>query len=514
MPVAGFLRSASLTDASHLVAGFRQGLTMMLSSKTFRASWSIGLAAALVTAVAPGRMARAANIVDGAFAPRLFDAAASEGAFRHLRVLQDIASESGGNRAAGTLGYDRSAEYVAETLKEAGYRVHFEEFEFPFFEERVPPVLLVRFPDGRQEPAPAAAFRTLTNSDSSNVTARLRAVSVGLAEQPPLASASGCKTTDFDEFERGFAALIRRGACTFQTKVENAVAAGAAGVVIMNEGTDGRRDAFSGQLSELAPIPVVGVSYELGRSLEIAARDGATVRLEVNAVTGKRLTRNVLADTVFNSDSSLIIVGAHLDSVPEGAGINDNGSGSAVVLEAALRLAQGPTQARAGVRFAFWGAEERGLIGSRHHVASLSEEMRRHIALYINLDMVGSPNFARFVQGAAATGDGLAAVVRRELLAEFREHNLSVEERAEGRFGSDGASFSQKGIPTMGLYTGAGGPKSEIQASLFGGAAGRPYDPCYHRACDTIENINRDVLEQNTRALVRALNAAAIAAQR
>jgi hypothetical protein len=110
MPVVGFLRSASLTDASHLVAGFRQGLTMMLSSKTFRASWSIGLAAALVTAVAPGRMARAENIVDGAFAPRLLDAAASEGAFRHLRVLQDIASESGGNRAAGTLGYDRSAE--------------------------------------------------------------------------------------------------------------------------------------------------------------------------------------------------------------------------------------------------------------------------------------------------------------------------------------------------------------------------------------------------------------------
>jgi Zn-dependent M28 family amino/carboxypeptidase len=104
-------------------------------------------------------------------------------------------------------------------------------------------------------------------------------------------------------------------------------------------------------------------------------------------------------------------------------------------------------------------------------------------------------------------------VVRREFLADFREHNLTVEERAGGRFGSDDAPFSQKGIPTIGLYTGAGGPKSEIQASLFGGAAGRPYDPCYHRACDTIENINRDVLEQNTRALVRALNAATIAAR-
>jgi Zn-dependent M28 family amino/carboxypeptidase len=164
------------------------------------------------------------------------------------------------------------------------------------------------------------------------------------------------------------------------------------------------------------------------------------------------------------------------------------------------------------LRFAFWGAEERGLIGSRHHVGSLSEEERRHIALYINLDMVGSPNFARFVQNSAANGDGLASIVRRELLADFHEHNLAVEERAGGRFGSDDSSFSQKGIPIVGLFTGAGAPKSENQASLFGGTVGRPYDPCYHRACDTIENINREVLEQNTRALVRALNAVAIAA--
>ena len=277
---------------------------MLLLSKTFCASWSIGLATALLAAVPSGHIATAENMVGGTSPAHSLDAAASEGAFRHLRALQDIASVSGGNRAAGTPGYDRSAEYVADRLKEAGYLVRFEEFEFPFFEERVPPVLLVSFPDGRQEPTPTDAFRTLTNSGSSNVTARLRAVNLGLAEGPPLASASSCKTTDFDEFERGFVALIRRGTCTFQTKVDNAWAAGAAAVVIMNEGTDGRTDAFSGQLRDLAPIPVVGVSYELGRSLDIAARGGATVRLDVNAMTGKRLTRNVLADTAFNSGCS------------------------------------------------------------------------------------------------------------------------------------------------------------------------------------------------------------------
>ena len=230
-------------------------------------------------------------------------------------------------------------------------------------------------------------------------------------------------------------------------------------------------------------------------------------------MTGKRPTRNVLADTACNSDSSLIVVGAHLDSVPEGPGINDNGSGSAAVLEAALRLAHGPTQARGGVRFAFWGAEERGLVGSRHHVASLFRRgASAHRALYQSRHG-RLAQLRALVQGSAATGDGWLPLCDASSLADFREHNLTVEERAGGRFGSDDASFSQKGIPTVGLYTGAGGPKSETQAGLFGGAAGRPYDPCYHRACDTIDNINRDVLEQNTRALVRALNAAAIAAR-
>jgi Zn-dependent M28 family amino/carboxypeptidase len=164
------------------------------------------------------------------------------------------------------------------------------------------------------------------------------------------------------------------------------------------------------------------------------------------------------------------------------------------------------------VRFAFWGAEERGLVGSRHHVEALSEAERRNIALYINLDMVGSPNFVRYVQGTAPTDSGSAALARREFVADFRALDLPVEERTGGRYGSDDTSFSQKGIATIGLYTGAGAPKSEAQAGVFGGTAGRPYDPCYHRACDTVANINREILEQNTRALMRALDAVTIQA--
>src|SRR6266550_8289944 len=144
-----------------------------MSSNSVRASLSVGLAAVLVVASA-GRMARTDAIVGRPPASGLLTA--GEGAFRHLQALQDIAAASGGNRAAGTVGYDRSAQYVAERLKEAGYAVRFEEFEFPFFEEKSPPVLIARKPDGTQEPAPAAeAVRTLGNSGSGDVTAPLRA---------------------------------------------------------------------------------------------------------------------------------------------------------------------------------------------------------------------------------------------------------------------------------------------------------------------------------------------------
>ena len=459
------------------------------------------LASLLLSAVAPETAAAQVTAAH----------AGGQGAFTHVRALQAIAEANGGNRAAGTPGYDRSADYVTDRLRDAGYDVRFEEFTFPFFEERSPPQLLS---GPAWTPAPESELRTLFNSAAGNVTARLHAVDLGLSgranpDAVPPASTSACEVSDFDGFERGAVALVRRGTCTFQTKVNLAAAAGAAGVVVMNEGTQGRMDAMPGRLNA-SPIPVVGVSFALGRRLASEALDGpGVVRIEIEAASGTRTTRNVLAE--LGGPGETVVVGAHLDSVPEGPGINDNASGSAAVLEVALELARATPGARPArrVRFAFWGAEELGLLGSRHHLDALSEERRREIVLYINLDMVGSPNFGRFVQGARA-GDGPAAVAGRTLAGAFRSRGLAVEERS-GRetrgYGSDDASFARLGIPTVGLHTGASERKTDTAAALFGGAAGQAYDPCYHRACDTAGNIDRVVLGQMTEALSRAVYA-------
>jgi Zn-dependent M28 family amino/carboxypeptidase len=427
--------------------------------------------------------------------------------FRHIEALQELATANGGNRAAGTPGHERSAEYVAQHLRDAGYAVRFEEFTFPFFRERSPPVL-TSGRDGTEGYAPPAeALRSLGNSGSGDVTAPLQPVDIGLDAEPLQASTSGCESEDFKDFLPGRIALLRRGTCPFQTKVENARAAGAAGAVILNQGTGEQTGIFSGRLTTAASIPVVAVTTEVGRRLAAGASEsaGITVHLKTDVEAGTRATRNVLAERGATA-GPFVVVGAHLDSVPEGPGMNDNASGSAATLAAALRLAREPA-AGIPVRFAFWSAEERGLLGSRHHLDAAQDEERRRIALYINLDMIGSPNPGRFIQLTQERRTDLVSETVRSLSGHFESRGLAVDERT-GRsrgFGSDDSAFAQRGIPTIGLFTGAIGDKSQSQAERFGGRAGQPFDPCYHKACDTVLNIDRAVLSQVTDALTEAL---------
>ncbi len=220
-------------------------------------------------------------------------------------------------------------------------------------------------------------------------------------------------------------------------------------------------------------------------------------------------TFNILADTDTGSGSgSVLVLGAHLDSVQEGPGLNDNGSGVAAVLEVALRLAEEGAVPRERIRFAFWGGEEDGLHGSAHYVEELSRaESAAHTA-YLNLDVVGSPNAVVFVydgdgSDSEEAGPEGSGAVEKVLLDILRAEG--VEALPFGFTGdSDYDAFVQGGIPAGGLFTGDAGTKSEAEAQAFGGQAGLQYDECFHLACDTIENVDMAVLEQMTETLMSA----------
>ncbi|MFT4470387.1 M20/M25/M40 family metallo-hydrolase [Arthrobacter sulfonylureivorans] len=229
---------------------------------------------------------------------------------------------------------------------------------------------------------------------------------------------------------------------------------------------------------------------------------------------------NILADTnTGGSSGNVLVLGAHLDSVEEGPGLNDNGSGVAAVLEVALRLAEQGAVPRDRIRFAFWGGEEDGMHGSEHYVEELSgAEAAAHVA-YLNVDVVGSPNGVVFVyDGDGSDLDGFNTEDSDSEAEAGPEGSGAVEQvfldilRGEGiealPFGfiedSDYDAFVRGGIPAGGLFTGDAGTKSEAEARTFGGQAGEQYDECYHEACDTIDNVDMTVLEQMTETLISA----------
>jgi Zn-dependent M28 family amino/carboxypeptidase len=208
----------------------------------------------------------------------------------------------------------------------------------------------------------------------------------------------------------------------------------------------------------------------------------------------------VIADTKAGREDRTVVVGAHLDSVPEGPGINDNGSGSAVILEIAEAMAERGIKPQNRVRFAFWGAEESGLIGSEHYVAGLGKRQLKDIAVNLNFDMLGSPNYVRFVYDGDGSdtpdeGPNGSGVVEDVFNDYFASEGLETEPTAfDGR--SDYGPFIDAGIPAGGLFSGAEGIKSPQEENIYGGQAGEPYDPCYHQACDDIENVRNRALDE------------------
>jgi hypothetical protein len=380
------------------------------------------------------------------------------GLVQHLAALERIAAADGGQRAAGTTGYAASVEYVADVLRGAGWRVRVQQVPMPLWRERTPATLTV----GTSTLEPIRHFRVPGYSAAGRVDGSLQAVD------------DGCQAADFGPLDPGEVAFTGSGNCFLWRKTVNARRVGASALMVQTS-TSGRGVAFATLVVPRLGLPVVMVSRD------VAARDGDRVQLAVDAVTKSGTTRNVIAE-LGPRRGPVAMAGAHLDSVPSGPGINDNGSGVATLLEVARTFGPRPP---GRVRLGFWAGEEEGLFGARRYVRELSEDEHREIAAYLNFDMLGSPNA---VPAIYSDGEARLGRLLRKLYP-GRERGVLTGNR------SDHSAFERAGIPVNGLYTGATEP----------GPGGRPRDPCYHLPCDTLANVDRAVLLRMARTTARAL---------
>ena len=367
-----------------------------------------------------------------------------------------------------------------------------QEFEFDYFEENSE---LQRISPNPQEFVNEVDFlRNTFDSGTPEGEATGPLVPVGLVINPSLpanSNTSGCEAADFAGMPAGSIALMQRGTCGFAVKALNAQAAGAAGVVIMNEGQPGRTGLLNmiGDATGLT-IPAVFTTFAAGSDLastpgSAGARQGRVHRRRPWGLERHRRDSG-------GNDNNVVMAGAHLDSVQDGAGINDNGTGSAALLEVAEQMSK--VKPNNTVRFAWWGAEESGLLGSEHYVEELSDAQIDEIALYLNFDMIGSPNYMFGIYDGDNSGGTAApnlvippgsAQIEDVFEGFFDGRGLpSQDSEFSGR--SDYGPFIAVGIPAGGLFTGAEVPKTAAEAALYGGVAGAAFDPCYHGFCDNL----------------------------
>jgi aminopeptidase Y len=413
-----------------------------------------------------------------------------DGARAHQLALQQIADANNGIRTSGTPGYDRSVDYAVDVFETAGLDVSVQEFQFQTFISLSQTVLEQVAPP----PVGPITNNIMSYSGSGDVTAPVSTLPV----------ITGCAPGDFAGFAVGHIALISRGACTFALKATNAYNAGAVGVVIYNN-APGTLNGTLGNSFTL-DIPVTSVTQAVGTQL--AATSGLIMRLKADTFRGIATTANVIAETPWGDPNNVVMSGAHLDSVNAGPGIQDNGSGSAAILEVAENMAKSNGVNK--LRFALWGAEESGLVGSTYYVNNLSQDELDDIAIYLNYDMIGSPNHVFFIYdgddsdgvGAGAGPAGSAAI--EELFESYYTQRGESYKGTDFSGRSDYGPFIAVGIPSGGLFTGAEGIKTFDEAAVWGGTAGVQYDPCYHLGCDTYDNINAAAYDVNVDAVAYA----------
>lgn len=405
-----------------------------------------------------------------------------------MSKLQDIATANANTRAVGTPGYDASIDYVVNKLRDKGFDVQTPGFQARVFHSEPGSVTV------GAKTFEARALQFSIPTPPVGVSGPLVAV--------PADDSPGCTASDYDALPvAGAVVLVDRGTCPFAQKEAVAVQRGAVAVIVADNVVE---EKMGGTLGENADVKIPVVSVTKPDGAQLRANPGpTTVKLAAETKTVK--ARNVIAQTKTGSARDVVVIGAHLDSVPEGPGINDNGSGVAAVLETALVLGSSP-QIHNAVRFGFWGAEELGLIGSRKYVESLDVGALDDIALYMNFDMLASPNPGYFTydgdqslpadkRGNPVVPEGSAGI-ERSLAGYLDSAGKTPQDTSfDGR--SDYDAFTIAGVPSGGLFSGAENKKSEEQAKLWGGTADEPFDPNYHQDSDTYAHVDRTAMDVN-----------------
>jgi Zn-dependent M28 family amino/carboxypeptidase len=413
--------------------------------------------------------------------------------WNHMQNFQAIAdanpspADGHPSRNSGEPGYKASADYVAQLMAQAGYDVHIQTYKFDYFAYAAVPTF--------SEVSPTAhdyAVTTEFNPGQSTGTANASLQPAGGIVIPPTptpSSASGCTAADFSGFVQGRIALIQRGTCTFSQKVQNAQNAGASGVIIFNEGNPGRTAVFAGSLSSIPTIPVAFTSFAIGNDLLTQYNQAVAnnTPLPTMSLTIKGIVKpntddyNVIADSKGGDPNHVVVVDAHLDAI-YGAGMLDNASGSATILDIAQQMKN--VNPRNKLRFIWFGGEELGLFGSAAYINSLSSNDLSHIGYDLDADVTATPNyilgvldpagpdlFGRTVTQTFPNRVYKASTIARDYAIGYY-NSIDKNHELFSPVGTDAISFNQVGIPASGVLTGQDCCKSQAEVDLFGGTTG------------------------------------------
>ncbi|THW60468.1 Zn-dependent exopeptidase [Aureobasidium pullulans] len=390
-------------------------------------------------------------------------------------------------RVIGSLGHEGTVEYIYSEIAKLGDYYTISNQSFPAVTGNVYESRLVI---GYDVPSSASAMSLTPGTKGKEpVYGQLLLVPNG-----------GCSAGDFPVNMTGAIALIRRGTCTFGDKSANAGRAGADAAVIYNNEGGG----LSGTLGSPSPdhIATFGISAEEAAPYVARLQNGTKLDAiaYIDATVDEIMTTNIIAQTTAGDPENCVMLGGHSDSVAAGPGINDDGSGTISLLEVATQLTK--YEVNNCVRFAWWAAEEEGLLGSTYYAENLSEEENQKVRLFMDY---GNANGLYQIYNATDEENPVGSGALRILYEDwYKEQGLNYTYITfDGR--SDYAGFLDVGIPSGGIATGAEGIKTEEEAAIFGGKAGSQYDECYHLLCDNITNLNLDEWEVNTKLIAHSV---------